>query len=122
MILTDLPYRSLAIVRGSDRDAALQTVLTLAGEGITASEVTLTTDDALWVIEQARRELGHEALIGAGPVLSVDDAARAADAALAAGAVAVGAGSPLIGDGGDQAALRARAAQWRTALTRAVTA
>ncbi|MCX5070997.1 bifunctional 4-hydroxy-2-oxoglutarate aldolase/2-dehydro-3-deoxy-phosphogluconate aldolase [Streptomyces sp. NBC_00513] len=202
MRLTDLPYRTLAIVRGSDRDAALRTVLTLAEEGITTAEVSLTTADALWVIKQARRDLGPDALLGAGTVLSADDAVRAADAGaaflvtpglvpglpelpvlmgaltsteiiaatghgalavklfpaqfggpaylaalrapfpgvpfvpvggidataalayLAAGAVAVGAGSPLIGDaadGGDQAALRTRAAQWRTALTPAVT-
>ncbi|MFD5922987.1 bifunctional 4-hydroxy-2-oxoglutarate aldolase/2-dehydro-3-deoxy-phosphogluconate aldolase [Kitasatospora sp. NPDC058201] len=205
--MTELPCRTLAIVRGRDRDAALRTVLTLAEEGITASEVSLTTTDALWVIDQARRELGPDALLGAGTVLSTEDAARAADAGaaflvtpglvpglpqgpgeppvlmgaltpgevmaatghgalavklfpalfggpaylnalrapfpdvpflpvggidataalayLAAGAVAVGVGSPLVGDaadGGDQRALRARVAQWRTALTRTVTA
>ncbi|WP_405435887.1 bifunctional 4-hydroxy-2-oxoglutarate aldolase/2-dehydro-3-deoxy-phosphogluconate aldolase [Streptomyces avidinii] len=201
MRLTDLPYRTLAIVRGSDRDAALRTVVTLAEEGITAVEVSLTTADALWVIERARRELGPDALLGAGTVLSADSAVRAADAGaaflvtpglvaclpelpllmgaltpgevmaatghgalavklfpamfggpaylaalrapfpdvpfvpvggidataalayLTAGAVAVGAGTPLIGDaadGGDQAALRARVAHWRAALTPAV--
>ncbi|MEE1821075.1 aldolase, partial [Streptomyces sp. BE20] len=57
------------------------------------------------------------------PVGGID--ATAALAYLTAAAVAVGAGSPLLGDaadGGDQAALRTRAAQWRTALTQAVTA
>ncbi|MEE1825213.1 bifunctional 4-hydroxy-2-oxoglutarate aldolase/2-dehydro-3-deoxy-phosphogluconate aldolase, partial [Streptomyces sp. BE20] len=83
MNLTELPFRTLAIVRGRDRDAALRTVLTLAEEGITAAEVSLTTTDALWVIEQARRELGPDALLGAGTVLSVEDAARAADAGAA---------------------------------------
>ncbi|MFG2630716.1 MULTISPECIES: bifunctional 4-hydroxy-2-oxoglutarate aldolase/2-dehydro-3-deoxy-phosphogluconate aldolase [unclassified Streptomyces] len=204
MKLTELPYRTLAIVRGSDRVAALRTVLTLAEEGITAAEVSLTTTDALWVIEQARRELDPQALLGAGTVLTSDDAARATDAGagflvtpgvvedlstalpvlmgvltpteimtatrrgalavklfpasiggpaylsslrapfpdvpfvpvggvdaptalayLSAGAVAVGVGSPLIGDaadGGDLNALRTRAAQWRTALAEAVTA
>ncbi|MGW2767927.1 bifunctional 4-hydroxy-2-oxoglutarate aldolase/2-dehydro-3-deoxy-phosphogluconate aldolase [Streptomyces sp. NPDC001275] len=203
MNLTELPHRTLAIVRGSDRGAALRTILTLAEEGITAAEVSLTTTDALWVIAQARRELGPGAHLGAGTVLTADDAARAADAGagflvtpglvedlatelpvlmgvltpteimsaarhgalatklfpaslggpaylaalrapfpdipfvpvggidadaalayLAAGAVAVGVGSPLIGDaadGGDQAALRLRAAQWRTALAGAAT-
>lgn len=83
MNLTDLPYRTLAIVRGTDRDAALRTVLTLAEEGITATEVSLTTPGALWVIERARRELGPHATLGAGTVLSGEDAARAADAARA---------------------------------------
>ncbi|CAM5548962.1 bifunctional 4-hydroxy-2-oxoglutarate aldolase/2-dehydro-3-deoxy-phosphogluconate aldolase [Kitasatospora aureofaciens] len=207
MHLTELPYRTLAIVRGSNRDAALRTVLVLAEEGITAAEVSLTTPDALWVIEQARRELGPHATLGAGTVLTGEDAARAADAGasflvtpgfsedlrrrtselpwligaltpsevisanengalavklfpaslggpgylralrdpfpgvpfipvggvdaalaltyLAAGAVAVGVGSPLIGDaasGGDLNALRARAAGWRTALTEEIAA
>jgi 2-dehydro-3-deoxyphosphogluconate aldolase / (4S)-4-hydroxy-2-oxoglutarate aldolase len=80
MNLTELPHRTLAIVRGTDRDAALSTVLTLAEEGITAAEVSLTTPGALWVIEQARRELGPHATLGAGTVLTGDDAARAADA------------------------------------------
>ncbi|MET9730106.1 bifunctional 4-hydroxy-2-oxoglutarate aldolase/2-dehydro-3-deoxy-phosphogluconate aldolase [Streptomyces sp. NPDC006458] len=206
MKLTELPYRTLAIVRGNNRDAALRTVITLAEEGITATEVSLTTADAPWVIEQARRELGCLATLGAGTVLTAADAARAADAGagflvtpgtvddlkhgaaselpvlmgaltpsevisatgrgalavklfpaslggpgyltalrapfpsvpflpvggidaasaalyLAAGAVAVGVGSPLIGDaadGGDLAALRVRAARWRAALAEAV--
>ena len=80
MNLTELPHRTLAIVRGTDRDAALSTVLTLAEEGITAAEVSLTTPDALWVIAQARRELGPQATLGAGTVLTGDDAARAAEA------------------------------------------
>ncbi|MDH6133694.1 2-dehydro-3-deoxyphosphogluconate aldolase/(4S)-4-hydroxy-2-oxoglutarate aldolase [Kitasatospora sp. MAA4] len=208
MNLTELPYRTLAIVRGTDRDAALRTVLTLAEEGITAAEVSLTTPDALWVITRARRELGPRATLGAGTVLTGEDAARAADAGasflvtpglgedlrrsptpelplligaltpsevitatengalavklfpaslggpgylkalrdpfptvpflpvggidaasalgyLAAGAVAVGVGSPLVGDaagGGDLDALRERVARWRTALTEEVAA
>ncbi|MFE2726673.1 bifunctional 4-hydroxy-2-oxoglutarate aldolase/2-dehydro-3-deoxy-phosphogluconate aldolase [Kitasatospora sp. NPDC059327] len=198
---TELPYRTLVIVRGTDRDAALRTVLTLAEEGLTASEVSLTTTDALWVIQQARRALGPDAHLGAGTVLTAEDAARATEAGagflvtpglvtdlphgpghppvlmgaltptevmaatrhgalavklfpaslggpahlaalrapfpdtpfipvggidaatalahLNAGAAAVGVGSPLTGDapdGGDQHALRARAAHWRRTL------
>ncbi|MFE9425758.1 bifunctional 4-hydroxy-2-oxoglutarate aldolase/2-dehydro-3-deoxy-phosphogluconate aldolase [Kitasatospora sp. NPDC006697] len=80
MDLSQLPYRTLAIVRGTDRDAAVRTVLTLAEEGITAAEVSLTTPDAFGVIEQARRELGPDAVLGAGTVLTDADAARSADA------------------------------------------
>ncbi|MFD4658290.1 bifunctional 4-hydroxy-2-oxoglutarate aldolase/2-dehydro-3-deoxy-phosphogluconate aldolase [Kitasatospora sp. NPDC058444] len=80
MDLTALPYRTLAIVRGTDRQAALRTVIALAEEGFTGAEVSLTTTDALWVIEQARRELGPDATLGAGTVLTADDAARAAQA------------------------------------------
>ncbi|MCX4743997.1 bifunctional 4-hydroxy-2-oxoglutarate aldolase/2-dehydro-3-deoxy-phosphogluconate aldolase [Kitasatospora sp. NBC_01287] len=208
MNLTELPYRTMAIVRGTDRDAALRAVLTLAEEGVTATEVSLTTPGALWVIEQARRELGPHVTLGAGTVLTCEDAVRAADAGasflvtpglgrdpghgtwpelpvlmgaltpsevitatergalavklfpaslggpgylkalrdpfptvpfvpvggidtasalahLAAGAVAVGVGSPLVGDaasGGDLDALRERVARWRTALTEEIAA
>ncbi|MGX6605326.1 bifunctional 4-hydroxy-2-oxoglutarate aldolase/2-dehydro-3-deoxy-phosphogluconate aldolase [Micromonosporaceae bacterium Da 78-11] len=72
--------RMLAIVRGTDRDAALHIVLALAEEGIDVIEVSLTTHGALWVIEQARRELGPDAELGAGTVLSDHDAVRAAEA------------------------------------------
>jgi 2-keto-3-deoxy-6-phosphogluconate aldolase len=70
----------LAIVRGKDPDAALNTVRTLAEEGIVAVEVSLTTADALNVIRRARTELGPDAPIGAGTVRSAADAARAVDA------------------------------------------
>jgi 2-dehydro-3-deoxyphosphogluconate aldolase/(4S)-4-hydroxy-2-oxoglutarate aldolase len=191
-------HRLLAIVRGTDPGAALRTVLTLAECGISLIEVSLTTTDAAGVIAAARAELGPDAALGAGTVLTPADAARAADAGasylvtpalvsdlpgglpvlmgaftpsealaamrrgaaavklfpasaagpgyvralrdpfpalrvvpvggvtlaqapdyLAAGAVAVGAGSPLVGDaasGGDLAALRARARQWQARL------
>lgn len=73
-------HRLLAIVRGKDPAAALRTVTTLAEEGIAAVEVSLTTTDALTVIERARAELGPDALIGAGTVRTPADAARAVDA------------------------------------------
>lgn len=73
-------HRLLAIVRGKDTTAALRTVLTLAEEGIAAIEVSLTTNDALAVIQQARTELGPHALLGAGTVRTAADAARAVDA------------------------------------------
>lgn len=72
--------RLLAIVRGTDAEAALRTVVTLAEHGIAAIEVSLTSRDAPRVIERARRELGPEAALGAGTVLTVADATRAAEA------------------------------------------
>ncbi|MFD5388868.1 bifunctional 4-hydroxy-2-oxoglutarate aldolase/2-dehydro-3-deoxy-phosphogluconate aldolase, partial [Streptomyces sp. NPDC127074] len=73
-------HRLLAIVRGSDPGAALDTVLTLFRHGVGAVEVSLTGADALGVIARARAELGPGALLGAGTVLSEDDADNAADA------------------------------------------
>ncbi|GEC08221.1 aldolase [Streptomyces spinoverrucosus] len=94
----DLPaalaaHRLLAIVRGSDADAALRTVLTLAEEGVELIEVSLTGADALTVIARARQRLGPEQFLGAGTVLTADDA-RAAHRAGATFAV-----TPGLGDG-----------------------
>ncbi|MFD3521536.1 bifunctional 4-hydroxy-2-oxoglutarate aldolase/2-dehydro-3-deoxy-phosphogluconate aldolase [Streptomyces sp. NPDC058653] len=75
----DLPaalraHRLVAIVRGDDPDAALRTVLTLIEEGVVLVEVSLTGRDALDVIAQARAALGPDAPLGAGTVLTADDA------------------------------------------------
>ncbi|MFB7355824.1 bifunctional 4-hydroxy-2-oxoglutarate aldolase/2-dehydro-3-deoxy-phosphogluconate aldolase [Streptomyces gardneri] len=72
--------RLVAIVRGSDPDAALDTVLNLVRSGIRLVEVSLSGAEALGVIERARRALGDDALLGAGTVLTAEDARRAADA------------------------------------------
>lgn len=72
--------RLLAIIRGTDPDAAVRSALTLAGEGVTLIEVSLTTPDAFGVISRARAELGTEADVGAGTVVTADDASRAGDA------------------------------------------
>ncbi|MBV9383324.1 MAG: bifunctional 4-hydroxy-2-oxoglutarate aldolase/2-dehydro-3-deoxy-phosphogluconate aldolase [Streptosporangiaceae bacterium] len=73
-------HRLLAIVRGTDPEAALRTVLVLAEAGIGLIEVSLTSAGALRVLAAARRELGPDAPLGAGTVLTADDAARAAGA------------------------------------------
>jgi 2-dehydro-3-deoxyphosphogluconate aldolase/(4S)-4-hydroxy-2-oxoglutarate aldolase len=72
--------RLLAIVRGTDADAALRTVLTLAEEGVDLVEVSLVTADATEVIRRARMALGEDAGLGAGTVVTAEDADRAADA------------------------------------------
>lgn len=73
-------HRLVAIVRGGDADASLRTVLTLAEEGIELVEVSLTGKDALTVIERAREALGPDRPLGAGTVLTADDARAAHDA------------------------------------------
>ncbi|MFG1708121.1 bifunctional 4-hydroxy-2-oxoglutarate aldolase/2-dehydro-3-deoxy-phosphogluconate aldolase [Nonomuraea sp. M3C6] len=73
-------WRLLAIVRGSDPDAALRTVITLAEEGVRLIEVSLVTPDAPRVIREARAALGGAADLGAGTVVTADDARRSADA------------------------------------------
>ncbi|MYS56842.1 aldolase, partial [Streptomyces sp. SID6013] len=70
-------HRLVAIVRGDDADAALRTVLTLAEEGVELIEVSLTGKDALRVVERARAALGPDRPLGAGTVLTADDAVAA---------------------------------------------
>jgi 2-dehydro-3-deoxyphosphogluconate aldolase/(4S)-4-hydroxy-2-oxoglutarate aldolase len=72
--------RLLAIVRGTDADAALRTVVALAEEGVELIEVSLVTPDALRVIRDARAALGPAAGLGAGTVLTANDAHAAAEA------------------------------------------
>ena len=193
--------RILAIVRGTDPDACVESVATLAEVGISLVEVSLTTTDALSVIERvaaswpdvllgagtvitaaqardvraagarfvvtpgsspgadAADELGLPVLVGCltpSEVIAADQAGRLvklfpaaplglsyfralrdpfpavplvpvggvdaelASAYLAAGALAVGVGSPLLGDaprGGSRADLRQRATAFRAAVT-----
>ncbi|MFJ9246671.1 bifunctional 4-hydroxy-2-oxoglutarate aldolase/2-dehydro-3-deoxy-phosphogluconate aldolase [Streptomyces sp. NPDC101776] len=86
-------HRLVAVMRGTDPEASVRTVLTLAEEGVELIEVSLTGADALSVIERARKELGPDRPLGAGTVLTVEDA-RAARHAGADFAV-----TPALGDG-----------------------
>ncbi|MET9529334.1 MULTISPECIES: bifunctional 4-hydroxy-2-oxoglutarate aldolase/2-dehydro-3-deoxy-phosphogluconate aldolase [unclassified Streptomyces] len=72
--------RLVAIVRGSDPEASFRSVMTLVESGIPLVEVSLSGTDALGVIRRARAALGDGAWLGAGTVLTADDARRAADA------------------------------------------
>lgn len=70
-------HRLLAIVRGDSPDAALATVTALAEEGVALIEVSLSGRDALQVIARARAALGPDAALGAGTVLTAQDAREA---------------------------------------------
>jgi 2-dehydro-3-deoxyphosphogluconate aldolase / (4S)-4-hydroxy-2-oxoglutarate aldolase len=72
--------RLLAIIRGTDAEAAIATALLLVEEGFQFLEISLNTVDALRVIETVAREVAGAAQIGAGTVLSVADATRAREA------------------------------------------
>ncbi|MDF9279443.1 bifunctional 4-hydroxy-2-oxoglutarate aldolase/2-dehydro-3-deoxy-phosphogluconate aldolase [Arthrobacter sp. EH-1B-1] len=72
--------RLLAIIRGSERTASVRTAVALVEEGITYLEVSLNTPEAIEVIAAVRREVGDRAAVGAGTVLTGEDAARVADA------------------------------------------
>jgi 2-dehydro-3-deoxyphosphogluconate aldolase / (4S)-4-hydroxy-2-oxoglutarate aldolase len=72
--------RLLAIIRGSDPDAAIRAGVTLVESGIRLIEVSLVTADALRVIGEIQRLGGDGCMIGAGTVMTRDDVARATDA------------------------------------------
>ena len=79
--LTELRRRRLvAIIRGADPDASVRTVTTLAEAGVPLVEVSLTGAGALDVIRRARAALGDGAWLGAGTVLTAEDADRAVQA------------------------------------------
>jgi 2-dehydro-3-deoxyphosphogluconate aldolase / (4S)-4-hydroxy-2-oxoglutarate aldolase len=73
-------HRLLAIVRTPEPGAALDLVLTLADCGIHLVEVSLTTPGVFDVLRKARTALGDAYGLGAGTVLTADDARRAAEA------------------------------------------
>jgi 2-dehydro-3-deoxyphosphogluconate aldolase / (4S)-4-hydroxy-2-oxoglutarate aldolase len=73
-------HRLLAIVRSEDPDAALAAVLTLADSGVNLIEVSFTGTDAPGVLRRARAALGPAYGLGAGTVLTIDEARQAAEA------------------------------------------
>lgn len=62
--------RLLAIIRGNDPDACVNTALTLIDAGITVLEVSLTTTDALRVISRIAEVSRGRSIIGAGTVMT----------------------------------------------------
>ncbi|MBG6217076.1 2-dehydro-3-deoxyphosphogluconate aldolase/(4S)-4-hydroxy-2-oxoglutarate aldolase [Arthrobacter sp. CAN_A6] len=70
----------LAIIRGSEAQAAVRTAVTLVEEGFEYLEVSLNTVEAADVITAIQAEVGAAAFIGAGTVLTRDDVARVAAA------------------------------------------
>jgi len=72
--------RVMAIIRGSDSDAAVATALALFDEGVRFVEISLTTPGACAAIKAVRSRLPEGAQIGAGTVLTAADVADVAAA------------------------------------------
>ncbi|PVE19238.1 bifunctional 4-hydroxy-2-oxoglutarate aldolase/2-dehydro-3-deoxy-phosphogluconate aldolase [Arthrobacter sp. Bz4] len=72
--------RLLAIIRGTDRDASIRAAVALVDEGVRYLEVSLNTPGAVDVIAAVRQEVGDRATVGAGTVLTADDAEQVAAA------------------------------------------
>lgn len=85
--------RLIAIVRGTDRSATVAATLTLLEEGVANVEISLSGTDALAALAQAIKVSGPEAYIGAGTVLTGEQA----HAAHGVGARFVV--TPALGDG-----------------------
>ncbi|MBK1783142.1 bifunctional 4-hydroxy-2-oxoglutarate aldolase/2-dehydro-3-deoxy-phosphogluconate aldolase [Prauserella cavernicola] len=94
-ILTE--NRLMAIIRGSDPAACERTAEVLVESGVTLLEVSLTSADAVGVLTRVCAKLGSAAHIGAGTVLSADDAKATRDAG------ATFAVTPALGEGVDVA-------------------
>ncbi|WP_123042999.1 bifunctional 4-hydroxy-2-oxoglutarate aldolase/2-dehydro-3-deoxy-phosphogluconate aldolase [Cohnella candidum] len=77
-----LRQRIVSILRNVPDEHLVKAVGVLAGNGIRAVEVTLNTPGALEQIARLRKEYGNEMLIGAGTVITGEDA----EAAIRAGA------------------------------------
>ncbi|MFI6768887.1 bifunctional 4-hydroxy-2-oxoglutarate aldolase/2-dehydro-3-deoxy-phosphogluconate aldolase [Streptomyces sp. NPDC050355] len=75
-----LAQRVFAIVRSTTYDEASATADTLLSAGITSLEISLTTPFALEAVTTLTRELGDDAVIGAGTVLDGVSARMAVDA------------------------------------------
>lgn len=73
-------HRLLAIIRGTDPAACARTAAVLLDNSISLLEVSLTSTDALDVLERVAASAPANAHIGAGTVLSAADARRARDA------------------------------------------
>lgn len=71
---------AVAVIRMRSADDALRAIRALHAGGVSALEITLTTPDALGLIERTSRELGDAVLVGAGSVLDAYSARRAVDA------------------------------------------
>ncbi|MFE3885851.1 bifunctional 4-hydroxy-2-oxoglutarate aldolase/2-dehydro-3-deoxy-phosphogluconate aldolase [Streptomyces lydicus] len=72
--------RLVVIIRGREAEASFRTVMALVEAGLLLIEISLSGKDALTVIRRARAELGDAAWLGAGTVLTAQDARRAAEA------------------------------------------
>jgi 2-dehydro-3-deoxyphosphogluconate aldolase / (4S)-4-hydroxy-2-oxoglutarate aldolase len=80
-LLSELRTRKLlAIIRADGADTALACVETLVEAGVTALEISLTTPGGVEAIAKARSQYDPHILIGAGTVVTADQASAVAEA------------------------------------------
>ncbi len=71
---------AVAVVRMADAGRLVRVAEAFAEGGVTAIEITMTTPNALAVIEDVSRQLGDAVVVGVGSVLRADTARRAIEA------------------------------------------
>lgn len=72
--------RIVAVLRAPDPDSAVLGVDALVAGGVTGIEVTFSTPDTLGVLREVKRRHGDAVVLGAGTVLSAQQAEEAVDA------------------------------------------
>jgi 2-dehydro-3-deoxyphosphogluconate aldolase/(4S)-4-hydroxy-2-oxoglutarate aldolase len=77
---TVLASGAVAVVRMADSGRLVRLAEAIAEGGVTAIEITMTTPNALAVIEETGRQLGDAVTVGVGSVLDAETARRAVDA------------------------------------------
>ncbi|WP_024877517.1 bifunctional 4-hydroxy-2-oxoglutarate aldolase/2-dehydro-3-deoxy-phosphogluconate aldolase [Saccharomonospora piscinae] len=99
MDLTELlaTHRLMAIIRGTDPGACEHTAEVLVESGVRVLEVSLTSADAVGVLARICATVGTAAHVGAGTVLTAEDARNTRDAG------ATFAVTPALGEGVDAA-------------------
>ena len=81
----------VAVIRGNSARAALEVSQALIEGGIRGIEITFTTPDALWTLEQLSHRYGSQITLGAGTLRTPQ---QARDAHLAGACFLVSPGSP----------------------------
>lgn len=71
---------AIAVVRMADSGRLMRVAEAIAEGGVTAIEITMTTPNALRVIEEVAREMGDRVQVGVGSVLDAETARRAVEA------------------------------------------
>ena len=70
----------VAVVRGESREAAMEVVSALVEGGVLGIEVTFTTPEAAQVMRDLNEEYGDDILLGAGTVITREQAEESAEA------------------------------------------
>ncbi len=71
---------AIAVIRAPDTESAIRGCAALIAGGVTGLEITYSTPDAAAVIARLHAELGDDVYLGAGTVVTTDQAREAADA------------------------------------------